>query len=124
MWANRKSCLLYSSGYGVMPTRQVNSIQELFRVQALRQTMTNEPSVRILESSAEIDDEDDDNTILQASQGAELTANDESELTGKRRLQQVSTMSDRHRIIQMIFADIEQNEEVRNASRMIHNFQD
>ena len=90
MWANRKSCLLFSSGYGVMPTRQVNSIQELFRVQALRQTMTNEPSVRILESSAEIDDEDDDNTILQASQGAsqgaELTANDESELTGKWRL--------------------------------------
>lgn len=77
----------------------VNSIQELFRVQALRQTMTNEPSVGILESSAEIDDEDDDNTILQASQGAELTANDESELTGKRRLQQVSTLADRHRIV-------------------------
>ena len=83
-----------------MPTRQVNSIQELFRVQALRQTASNEPSVGILVSSAECDDDDDDNTVLQASPGAELTVNDELELTGKRRLQQVRTLSDRHRIVQ------------------------
>ena len=107
-----------------MPTRQVNSIQELFRVQALRQTMTNDPSVRILESNAEIDDEDDDNTILQASQGADLTANDESELTGKRRLQQVSTLADRHRIVQWMIADAEQNGEAKIASRTICNFPD
>ena len=66
-----------------MPTRQVNSIQELFRVQVLRQTASTEPSVGILVSSAE---GDDDNTVLQASPGADLTVNDESELTGKRRL--------------------------------------
>ena len=64
-----------------MPTRQVNSIQEVFRVQALRQTASTEPSVGILVSSAESDDDnddDDDNTVLQASPGAELTVNDES----------------------------------------------
>ena len=65
------------SGYGVMPTRQVNSIQELYRVQALRQTASTEPSVGILVSSAEIDDDDDDITVLQASPGAKLTVNHE-----------------------------------------------
>ena len=75
-----------------MPTPQVNSIQELFRVQALRQTALTEPSVGILVSSAKSDDDDDNNTVLQASPGAELTVNAESELTGKRRLQQVSTL--------------------------------
>ena len=107
-----------------MPTRQVNSIQELFRVQALRQTARTEPSVGILESSAEIDDGDDDNTFLQASPGAELSTNDESELTGKRRLQQVSTLADRHRIVQWMIADAEQKGEAKIASRTIRNFPD
>ena len=89
-----------------MPTRQVNSIQELFRVQVLRQTASTEPSVGILVSSAE---GDDDNTVLQASPGADLSVNDESELTGKRRLQQVSTLSTRHRIVQWMIADAKQN---------------
>ena len=83
-----------------MPTPQVNSIQELYRVQALRQTALTEPSVGILVSSTESDDDDDDNTVLQASPGAELTVNDESKFTGKRRLQQFSTLSHRHRIVQ------------------------
>ena len=83
-----------------MPTRQVDSIQALFRVQALRQTTSTEPSVGILVPSAESDDDDDYNTVLQASSGAGLTVNDESELNGKRRLQQVSTLYDRHGIVQ------------------------
>ena len=83
-----------------MPTRQVDSIQELFRVQALRQTTSTEPSVGILVPSAESDDDDDYNTVLQAASGAGLTVNDESELNGKRRLQQVSTLYDRHGIVQ------------------------
>ena len=66
-----------------MPTRQVNSIEELFHVQALRQTASTEPSVGNRVPSTE---SDDDNTVLQASPGANSTVNDESELTGKRRL--------------------------------------
>ena len=83
MWTDRNLVHFKLSGYGVMPTRHVNSIQELFRVQALRQTASTEPSVGILVSSAGSDDDDDGNTVLQASPGADLTVNDESELTVK-----------------------------------------
>ena len=107
-----------------MPTRQVNSIQELFRVQALRQTASTEPCVGILVPSAERDDDDGDNTVLQASPDAELTVNGELELTGKRRLQQVSTLSYRHRVVQWMIADAEQNREAKIASRTIRNFPD
>ena len=107
-----------------MPTRQVNSIQELFRVQALRQTASAETSVGILVSSAEIDEDDYENTYLQASPGAEMTVNDDSELNVKRHLQQVSTLSDRHRIVQWMFADAEKNGEAKIASRSIRNFLD
>ena len=53
-----------------MPTRQVNSIQELFRVQAFRQTASTELSVDIAGLSAESYENDDDDTVLQASPGA------------------------------------------------------
>ena len=90
-----------------MATRQVNSIQELFRVKAIRQTESTEPSVDHLVSFAESDDNDVDNTVLQAWQGTELTINDESELTGKRRPQKVKTLSDIYPIVQWNFADAE-----------------
>ena len=67
--------ILKLSGYGVMPTRQVISIEELFRVQPLRQKASTEPSVSTLVSFAEGYEDDDDNTVLQASPGAELTIN-------------------------------------------------
>ena len=123
MWTAENLVHFKLSGYGVMRTRQVNSIQELFHVQALRQTASTEPSVGILVSSAKSDDDDDNNTVLQASPGAELTVNVESELTGKRRLQQVSTLYDRHRNVQSMIADVEQTGEAKIASRVIRNFQ-
>ena len=90
-----------------MPTRQVNSIQELFHVIAIRQTESTEPSVGHLVTFAESDDDDIYNTVLQAWQGTELTINDESELTGKRRPQKVRTMSDLYPIVQWTSADAE-----------------
>ena len=106
-----------------MATRQVNSIQELFRVKAIRQTESTEPSVDHLVSFAEIDDNDVDNTVLQAWPIAELIINDESELNGKRLLQQVilyltNTASS------MDPANAEQNRKDKIASRTIRNFSD
>ena len=51
-----------------------------------------------------------------------MTVNGELELTGKRRLQQVSTLSYRHRVVQWMIADAEQNREAKIASRTIRNF--
>ena len=101
-------------------------------MQSLRQTALTEPSVGILVSSAESDDDVADNTVLQASPGAELTINDdseltmsdESELTGKRRLQQFSTLSDRNRIVQIDDCRRKQNDEAKFALHKIRNFPD
>ena len=101
----------------------MNSFQELFRVQTLRQTASIEPSAGMLVSSTKSDDEDDDNTVLQAWPIAELIINDESELNGKRLLQQVilyltNTASS------MDPANAEQNRKDKIASRTIRNFSD
>jgi hypothetical protein len=102
-----------------MRIREANSIENLFRVQALRARQS--PSRDASDSDSSLGTGDVDARSLSETNAVETQETVEIQPHGKRRLQHVSTLADRHRVVSWMKADVEANGE-KNIAFCFRNY--